>query len=166
MVEHTRETGAGAERRLLGMIVVLCGLLVAGGVTVPILLGATAPPSPLALGDVSEAQFVEIREPGGTTVVSGEFRSRVDALGNVEKDAALADRGGHRIIGEVELEIPAPGRSNRRTELEVDVMGLPALKTFLVVIDDRVVGAFRTDDRGSFDMEIQEGEVPVPATAF
>ena len=88
------------------------------------------------------------------------------ALGNVEKDAALADRGGQRIIGEVELEIPVPGRSNRRTELEVDVMGLPALKTFLVVIDDRVVGAFRTDDRGSFDMEIQEGEVPVPATAF
>ena len=166
MVEQAGETGTGAERQLLGMIVVLCGLLVAGGITVPILLGATAPPSPLTLGDVSGAQLVEIREPGGATVVSGEFRSRIDALGNVEKDAALADRGGHRIIGEVEIEIPAPGRANRRTELEVDVMGLPALKTFLVVIDDRVVSAFRTDDRGSFDMEVQEGEVPTPATAF
>ena len=166
MVEHTRETGAGAERRLLAMIVVLCGLLVAGGITVPILLGATDRPSPLALGDVSAAQFVEIRESGGTTVVSGEFRSRHDALGNVEKDAALVDRSGNRIIGEVEIEIPAPGRANRRTELEVDVMGLPALKTFLVVIDDRVVGAFRTDDRGSFDMEIQEGEIPAPPTSF
>ena len=41
-------------------------------------------------------------------------------------------------------------------------MGLPASATFQVVIDDRVVGSFKTDDRGSFDMELQEGELPAP----
>jgi hypothetical protein len=41
-------------------------------------------------------------------------------------------------------------------------MGLPPRETFTVVIDDRNVGTFRTDDRGSFDMELQEGEIPTP----
>jgi hypothetical protein len=89
----------------------------------------------------------------------GEFRSSVDPLGNTEKDAALIDRRGRAVIGEVELEIPAPGRDDRRVELEVDVIGLPGRQSFAVVIDDRTVGTFTTDDRGSIDMELQEGEV-------
>ena len=64
------------------------------------------------------------------------------------------------MIGEVELEIPAPSRENRRTELEVDIMGLPPRGIFTVVIDDRVVSTFAADDRGSVDMELQEGEPP------
>ncbi len=151
-----------AERRMLGLLVVICGLLIAAGLALPMVTGAKTAPSVIALGDVSEAQIVEIRDRRGVTVFSGEFRSRVDLLGNTEKDAALTDRRGRAIIGEVELEIPAPGRENRRAELEVDVMGLAPRETFTVVIDDRIVGAFTTDDRGSVDMELQEGEIPPP----
>jgi hypothetical protein len=104
--------------------------------------------------------MVEIRDSSGRAILSGEFRSRVDALGNTEKDAPLSDRQGRTVIGEVELEIPAAGRENRRPELEVDILGLPPRQTFSVVIDDRLVGTFITDDRGSVDMELQEGEKP------
>ena len=114
------------------------------------------------LGDVSEAHIVEIRNQRGEAIVSGEFRSRVDPLGNTEKDAALIDRRGRRVIGEVELEIPPPSRQDRRVELEVDIIGLPGRETFAVVIDDRTVGTFTTDDRGSIDMELQEGKIPSP----
>jgi hypothetical protein len=162
MAERLRPTGTVDERTLLAVIAVLCGLLVTGGVIVPYLVGARSSPPAVTLGDVSDAHIVEIRDVRGATLLSGEFRSRVDALGNVEKDAALSDPKGRRIIGEVELEIPAAGRPNRRAELEVDVMGLPASATFQVVIDDRVVGSFKTDDRGSFDMELQEGELSAP----
>ena len=151
------------ERWLLGVIAVLCGVLIAAGVAVPMMLGARARPASLQLGDVSEAHIVEIRDVSGVTRLSGEFRSRVDSVGNTEKDAALVDRRGRRVIGEVELEIPAPSRPDQRPELEVDVMGLPAHQTFLVAIDDRVVARFRTDDRGSFDMEIVEGEIAAAA---
>jgi hypothetical protein len=58
----------------------------------------------------------------------------------------------------VEIEIPARGRPDRRPELEVDIIGLAPFETFSVAIDDRVVGSFVTDDRGSVDMELQEGE--------
>ena len=63
--------------------------------------------------------------------------------------------------------MPAPGRADRRPELEVDIIGLPPRETFSIVIDDRIVGTFTTDDRGSVDMEVQEGEIPArpPETA-
>ncbi len=159
MAAAPRTARVAAERRLLRVIGVVCGALIAGGVLVPMLLGARTTRDALTLGDVSAAQIVEIRDRGGATVLTGEFRSRIDALGNTEKDAALSDRRGRRVIGEVELEIPAATRPDRRTELEVDVMGLSPRATFHVAIDDRVVATFQTDDRGSFDMELQEGEV-------
>ena len=46
---HTTVT----ERWLLGVIGVLCGLLIAGGVMVPRLMGARTGPSSMRLGDVS-----------------------------------------------------------------------------------------------------------------
>jgi hypothetical protein len=148
------------ERRLLGLLAVICGLLITGGAAMTTLTGENAIPPALALGDVSEAHIVEIRDHRGETVLSGEFRSRVDVLGNTEKDAALTDRRGRTVVGEVELEIPAPLRRNRRPELEVDIIGLPGRETFSIAIDDRIVARFATDDRGSVDMELQEGEIP------
>ena len=96
------------DRQLLGLLAVMCGLLIISGAALPILTGESASPAAIALGDVSEAHIVEIRDRRGETVLSGEFRSRVDMLGNTEKDAALTDRRGRTVVGEVELEIPAP----------------------------------------------------------
>ena len=148
------------ERWLLGLLAALCGPLIIGGIAMAVLAEENAIRLPIALGDVSEAHIVEIRDHRGQIVLSGEFRSRVDMLGNTEKDAALTDRRGRTVIGEVELEIPAPQRENRRPELEVDIIGLPARETFSIVIDDRIAGTFTTDDRGGVDMELQEGEIP------
>ena len=150
------------ERKAMALLFVVCGLLMAGGVTFALVVGSPNGTVAVELGDVSDADVVEIRDYRGVTVLSGEFRSRVDALGNTEKDAALLDRSGRRVVGEVELELPARGRENRRPELEVDIMDLPARQTFNVAVDDRVVATFTTDDRGSVDMELQEGETPAP----
>ncbi len=144
-------------RLLLGLVcvpLIVIGLLVRGSTHVETAV------RPISLGDIVEASLVEIRDHRGVTIVSGEFRSRVDMLGNTEKDAALTDRRGRTVIGEVELEIPVAGRDNRRPELEVDIIGLAPRQTFDVAVDDRVVGSFVTDDRGSVDMELQEGEGP------
>ena len=148
------------ERKAMALLFVVCGLLMAGGAVFALVIGSPQTTPVVELGDISEADVVEIRDHRGITVLSGEFRSRVDPLGNTEKDAALLDRGGRRVVGEVELELPASGRENRRPELEVDIMELAPQQTFTVVVDDRVVATFKTDDRGSVDMELQEGEVP------
>ena len=146
-------------KRQLVFLGLICGLLIVGGIALNVQIGdATA--QPLTLGDVSEATIVEIRDHRGVPVLSGEFRSSVDMLGNTEKDAALKNRDGRTVIGEVELEIPEPTRENRRPELEVDIIGLPPRQTFTIVIDDKAVATFVTDDRGSIDRELQEGEIP------
>ena len=148
------------EQKGAALLVVACSLLIAAGIATRTDNALTALP-PIVLGNIGQAEMVEIRDHRNVAVLSGEFRSSVDLLGNTEKDAALIDRRGRRVIGEVELEIPAKSRTDRRPELEVDILGLPPRQTFTVVIDDRVVGRFVTDDRGSVDMELQEGEMPI-----
>ena len=163
MAHTVTESDAGerhAERRLLGLLVLICGVLIVAGTALPTLTGEQLNAAPIAIGNASEAHIVEIRNDRGQTLLYGEFRSRVDSLGNTEKDAALTDRAGRTVIGEVELEIPSGHREDRRPELEVDIIGLPARETFSIVVDDRVVATFTTDDRGSVDMELQEGEIP------
>ncbi len=150
------------ERKAMALLFLVCGLLMAGGVAFGLVVKPAGREAALELGDVSEAHVVEIRDHRGVTVLSGEFRSRVDALGNTEKDAALLDRRGRQVVGEVELEVPATGRENRQPELEVDIMGLEPRQAYTVVVDDRDVAMFTTDDRGSIDMELQEGELPAP----
>ena len=150
--------GRVADFKLLGLLTLVCVPLIVAGLALSETVDATPPG--ITLGNVSEAHMVEIRNQGGEVVLAGEFRSRVDQLGNTEKDAALIDRRGRTVIGEIELEIPAANRTHRRPELEVDILGLPPRETFTVVIDDRVVGTFVTDDRGGVDMELQEGEAP------
>jgi len=117
-----------------------------------------------ALSKVKEASIVEVRDPEGRAVLLGEFRAHTDPLGNTEYDAAFYDHKGTKVIGEVELDIPPSSRTDRRPELELDIIGLPPRKNFKLVIDDREVATFSTDDRGSIDREIQEGEsaAPVP----
>jgi hypothetical protein len=147
-----------SERRALSWLFVVCAVLVVGGVALGI--GVRPQVTPVQLDTISEAHVVEIRDHRGVTVLSGEFRSRTDALGNTERDAALVGPGGRRVIGEVELEVPARNRTDRRPELEVDIIDIAPNATFTVFIDDRAVGRFTTDDRGSIDVELQEGEQP------
>ncbi len=90
---------------MAGLLGTLCGLpIIIGVIARGILTEANAIRSPVALGDVSEAHLVEIRDRRGQTLLSGEFRSGIDMLGNTEKDAALTDPRGREVIGEVELD--------------------------------------------------------------
>ena len=112
-----------------------------------------ATPISAQLTDLSDATFVEIRTLGGEVAMSGELRDHVDGLGNVEKDAALLGAHSDRVIGEVEIEIPREGASDPRQELEVDVISLEPSTAYQVVVNDRPVATFNTDDRGSVDVE-------------
>ena len=109
------------------------------------------------LADLSDAMLAEIRTISGAVVMSGEFRNRVDSLGNIEKDAALLGSRRERVIGEIEVEIPRADAADPRQELEVDVISLEPRTTYHVYINDRSVAMFTTDDRGSVDVEFVSG---------
>lgn len=117
-------------------------------------MGPTAKEPANTLPDLANAQFVEVRNAAGRTVLSGEFRERIDPLGNITRDAALVDRPGHHVIGEIEINIPGPNGMALGQELEIDIIEMEANSKYSLFIDDREVATFTTDDRGSIDMEV------------
>jgi hypothetical protein len=135
--------------------IALAGVL-SGFLAVGLLVARVQGPSPAvpSLPDLSGAQIVEIRDASGRPVLTGELRQRTDPMGNVEKDAALFDRRGRRVIGEVEIELPGPSTMGVAQELEVDIIEIDANAKFSLFLDDREVTSFVTDDRGSVDIEI------------
>lgn len=137
---------------LLPLSGVLSVFLLAG-----VLVARFAPLAPggATLGDLSNAEVVEIRDAEGHVALSGEFRAGTDALGNIEKDAALVGRDGRRVVGEIEVEIPGPQSAHSRQKLEIEIIRIAPLATFGVYIDGRHVTSFTADDRGSVDLEIE-----------
>ena len=113
------------ERKLLLGFMGVCGFFLAVGV---VLGSEPSVGQPLELGDLSEAHFVEIRDADGRTMLSGEFRTLTDSSGSIERDAALTDRSGRNVIGEVEIDIPGPNALNRRQELEIDIIKLAPVR--------------------------------------
>ena len=147
------DSNASYDRMPVALAIVL-GLFVAGGIVAA--RWSSTPTQPSArLTDLSDAHLVEVRDAGGRTVLSGEFRERTDSLGNPQRDATLADRRGRRVVGEVEIELPGPQSMTGVQELEVDVMELAPSSKYSVYIDDREVTSFTTDDRGSIDIELE-----------
>jgi hypothetical protein len=134
---------------LIALLATFLGVGLAVARLVPVTATATS-----SLPDLSSAQFVEVRDASGRTVLSGEFRERVDALGNVEKDAALVERGGRHVIGEIEIGIPGPTAMLSGQELDIDIIELRPNTKHSIVIDDREVAALTADDRGSIDVKV------------
>jgi hypothetical protein len=144
-----------SDRMPLSLLVFLGACIAAGLAAAPYV--PDRPPTAAELPDLSGATIVEIRDAQGRTVLSGEFRSRTDPLGNEEKDAALTDRKGQQVIGEVEIEIPGPEAANQEQELEIDIIRVEPNGKFALFVDDREILTFISDDRGSIDMELQGG---------
>ncbi len=118
-------------------------------------LGSVAPAGARGWPELSGAQLVEVRDSSGRTVLSGEFRERVDAFGNTERDAALVERGGRHVIGEIEIGIPGPAAMMSGQELDIDIIELTPNAKHSIFIDDREVATLIADDRGSIDVKLQ-----------
>jgi hypothetical protein len=156
------DTGNNYDRMPLALAILLAAFLgvglAAGRFTTSAANGGSALP------DLSGAHIAEIRNASGRTILSGEFRDRTDSLGNTEKDAALVDSRGRRVIGEVEIEIPGPNAMQSAQELEIDIIEVEPNAKHALFIDDREIATFTTDDRGSIDIEV-ESVTATPSTA-
>jgi hypothetical protein len=142
----------GYDRIPLALLAILAAFLVVG--LAASRFGPAVTESADSLPDLSNAQIVEVRDASGRAVLSGEFREQVDALGNVEKDAALVERGGRHVIGEVEIGIPGPAAITSGQEVDIDIIELQPNAKHSIFIDDREVATLTADDRGSIDVKL------------
>jgi hypothetical protein len=98
---------SSSERRMtvtlysIFLPMVVAGLIVHASVEPPAAAAISA-----TLSEVADGHLVEIRDAGGAVVLSGEFRSRVDSLGNTEKDAELTDQQGRTVAGRRDVAGP------------------------------------------------------------
>lgn len=147
-----RRTTTDYDRMPLALVLLLAAFLIAGlaGTKFAAPEGEAIPTLP----DLSNAQFVEIRDARGRTVLSGEFRERVDELGNMDRDATLMERGGRHVIGKIEVAVPSPHTMTAMQELDVDMIDLQPNAKYAVFIDDREVATLTSDDRGSIDVKL------------
>jgi hypothetical protein len=160
MTSATGERDGGiSARRVLLLLFSVCLVCISIGIFA---VDRPETQRPVSLPDMSSAEIVEIRSFSGDAVLTGELRPHTDSLGHVEKDAALIDRRGNEVIGEVEIEIPGPDAPNPRQELEIDIIKLAPSAAFELFIDNRPVTTFVTDDRGSIDLEIEAAPATPP----
>jgi hypothetical protein len=139
-----RDKRPSHDRMPVALAALLAAFLVVGLAAAR--LGPAPPSSVASLPDLSGAQFVEVRDASGRTVLSGEFRERTDPMGS-----------GRRVIGEIEIEIPGPSALGQEQELEIDIIEIEKNAKHSLFVDDREVAIFTTDDRGSIDMEVHSG---------
>ena len=141
------------DRIPLGLVSLLAAFLVVG--LAASRFGPVTPAAMPTLPDLSTAQVVEVRDVSGRTVLSGEFREHIDAVGNIEKDADLVERGGRHVIGEIEIGIPGPAAMPSGQELDIDIIELRPNTKHSIFIDDREVAALTADDRGSINVKLR-----------
>lgn len=128
--------------RQLAVAVAMAAAICAGGPIFAQQSGRTP-----ALGDVSSAKQVAVRDSAGATVLEGNFDHRQERDGDIDKDARLTGGGG--AYGEADIDIERSGS----VELEIEVRGLAANETFGVWIDGRQVGTLQTNARGRAEVE-------------
>jgi hypothetical protein len=110
---------------------------------------------PAALGDLSRASAVEVKDAEGRVVLSGTFGAeQKDDDGARERKAALAATSGPA-KGEAEIEVTAD--ATPRVELEIEVENLAASQTFTVYVDGQQAATLTTDARGKAEVELSSG---------
>jgi hypothetical protein len=139
---------------LVGVVTVACGALAAVGLAR--LDGAdSVGPIPAALGDLSRASAVEVKDAAGQVVLKGTFGAeQTDDDGAKERKAMLAATTGAG-KGEAEIEITAD--STPRVELEIEVEDLSAAQTFTMFVDGPQAATLTTDASGDGEVELSSG---------
>jgi hypothetical protein len=111
---------------------------------------------PVGAPDLTTASVVEVRNDSGAVVLRGEFGEATVSGNETERHAELKAAGPVASAkGTAEIEIV---RSSNRTEreLELDVEGLPAGATYSILLDNQSVGNFRSDPRGTAEVELKD----------
>jgi hypothetical protein len=138
---------------LAGMVTVLCAVAAVG---IARLDGADREaPLPAALGDLSRATAVQVKDAEGRVVLEGTFGAeQTDDDGAKERKAVLAAPNGK---GNGEAEIEVVGGSAPRVDLEIEVEGLAGGQTFSVHVDGQHAATITTDAGGDCEVELSSG---------
>lgn len=109
---------------------------------------------PASIGDLGQAQLVEVRDSSGQALLAGTLTTSKNTPKKTERSAELTSPSGQKAKGEVEVEIERKDGVATKDEVELEVENLPAMVTCQLFIDGRTVTSFVTTKGGKAKLEL------------
>ena len=116
---------------------------------------------PAWAGDLTTAQFVEVRSRSGEVLLHGALTTTKDTPKETEREADLTNPAGQTGSGDVEIQIER-SKDGAQTEnaIEVEVEKLPALLDCEVFLDRRSIGTLVTSKKGKAELKLEWKTTP------
>jgi hypothetical protein len=109
---------------------------------------------PPAVGDLGNAQLVEVRDQSGQVLLHGTFKTSSNKPKETERKADLESPSGQESKGKVEVEIAHKDAAAIHDEVEASMEKLPAMTQFELFIDGRHVTSFMTSKSGKAKVKL------------
>jgi hypothetical protein len=110
---------------------------------------------PTTMTDLTTVSNVEVRAADQSVVLSGQFGAATTTGTEIERHATLNATGSVAAAkGTAEIEIVRNGQRTE-SELEIDVEGLTASTSYVLVVDGVEATTFKTDPRGRAEVELK-----------
>lgn len=143
--------------RVSAMALVCAGLWFAA----PLAAQKVNAPLPTDIPDMSNAQFMIIKDAAGNTVLRGRLVRQPPDGDEIERECVLVGTGEFaKVEGEGEVEVKQVGEYLEQ-QVEFEIEGMPPKTTYTVFIDAHEVGTFTTDAHGSAEVELETPKAPV-----
>jgi len=115
---------------------------------------------PADIGDLSNAQFMIVKDSAGATVLRGRLIRQPADGDEVEREGDLIGTGEFaKAKGRAEVEVTQVGERLEQ-EIELAVKGLPAKTTYTVFVDTKQVGTLTTNEHGEGELELATAPAP------
>ena len=135
-------------RTILGLT---AAIMLSTGITLASQAKTTIPP---AVGNLNNAQLVEVRDQSGQVLLHGTFKTSSNKPKETERAADLESPSGQQSKGKAELEIKHKNGADTRDEVEASMEKLPTMTQLELFIDGRHVTSFMTSKSGTAKVKL------------
>ena len=131
----------------------LTAIALTGGVSA-IALASQDKTLPASLGDLNQAQLVEIRDQTGQAILNGTLATSKNSPKKIERKAELTSPSGQKARGDVSVEIERKDGVATKDEVEFELENVPSQATLQLLIDGQSVTSFMTSKTGRAKFEL------------
>jgi hypothetical protein len=110
---------------------------------------------PAAIGDLEQAQLIEVRDQGGQILLHGTLKTSDNAPKATTRKAELRSPTGQKAKGKVEIEIERTDGVIAKEAVEVKLENLPTMTPCELALDGKHVTSFLTTKAGKAELKLE-----------
>ena len=110
---------------------------------------------PASVGDLEQAQLIEVRDTTGTILLHGTLKTSKKELDETERKADLVSPTGQKTKGKASIEIERKNGVISKEEVELSLERLPVKTQCELVLDGRHLMSFTTGNDGKAQLKLE-----------